>query len=671
MDKIARKGQFVWTGNTQSQNQHVVFRKQFVLENLPQRAVAHIAVDTKYWLYINGQLAVFEGGLFRESMPGSGYVDAVDLTPFLMPRENTLAVHVHYYGNEGRNSVNSGTPCFLLQCDALKLYSDASFSCMTHPAYYETGAPYPAYLYGGYNIGFDARKNLQHLYDQECSIQQFAPAVVVEDHAFGDMYERPIPLIKLQKLIKLEYNQLDGNSYSLKLPYAMALSPCFSIQAKTDTVIDIRTDRYTVNGGPGDNSNRYNGHRIEYICTEGDNRFESLHYLYGEELFITADNRIEINWLGYRESGYDTEIVGSYSSSCEILNKLVEKSARTLYVCMRDNFMDCPDRERGQWIGDVSIQISQIFFLLSTSARALVKKAINDFINLRKGDVLVGNVPGVHSSELPAQSLNAISELGMIAAYYRYTGDSEIIETVFEPCVRYLMLWGMSKNGLINHRTGNWDWPDHLHNTDKPVLSNAWYYSALKFARTMSGILGDHRFDDFLNSRISSIEQNFNNRFWKGDYYSSNGVVDDRSNAMAVLVGLCPEQFFQKIRFVLQTTFNASIYMEGYVLSALCEMGFYKDAYMRLRSRYYNLAVNENSTLWEDFYVLGTKNHAWSGSPAIIAFKYFMGIDTDDNFKSFTANPVPGLFEYQKVQFMLSDGELVTLEYGDNKLKQS
>jgi alpha-L-rhamnosidase len=671
MNKIVMKGQFIWTTDTKSPNQQVVFRKSFLLDRLPQQAIAHIAVDTKYWLYVNGELAVFEGGLFRESLPGSGYTDAVDLAPFLKPGENILAVHVQYFGNEGRNSVDSGTPCLLMQCDSLQLYSDESFFCMPHPAYYETEAPLPSYLYGGHNIGFDARKDRPNIYDEEGAIEGFQPAVVLGKDAFGDMYERPIPLIKLQERIKLDYTQLEENSWSLKLPYAMALSPCFSIIAKSGTVIDIRTDRYEINGGPGDNGNSYRGHRIEYICSEGENIFESLHYLYGEELLIATDKRIEIEWIGFRESGYDTEIVGTYSSSCEIMNSLVEKAARTLYVCMRDNFMDCPDRERGQWIGDVSVQIPQIFFLLSTSARALVKKAINDFINLRKEDVLVGNVPGVHSGELPAQSLNAISELGMIATYYHYTGDTEAIETAFAPCVRYLMLWDMGDNGLISHRDGDWNWVDHLHNSDIPVLSNTWYYSALKFARTMSGILDDHQFDKFINSRISSIEQNFNNQFWQGEYYSSNGVVDDRSNAMAVLVGLSKEQYNRKISFVLQTTFNASIYMEGYVLSALCEMGCYHEAYMRLRSRYYNLAVNENSTLWEDFFILGTKNHAWSGSPAMIAFKYFMGIDTDDNFKSYTVNPVPDLFDYQRVQFMLSDGKLVTVEYTDNEIRET
>ena len=291
---------------------------------------------------------------------------------------------------------------------------------------------------------------------------------------------------------------------------------------------------------------------------------------------------------------------------------------------MRDNFMDCPDRERGQWIGDVSVQVPQVFCLLSDSARLLVKKAINDFINLRKGDVLVGNVPGENSTELPAQSLNAISEFGMIAGYVKYSGDDSVLKDCFLPMVRYLKLYEMSGEGLVAHRNGDWPWLDHLYNQDAPVIENAWYYSALKFTRSTAETLKNREYDDFLNGRIRMIDENFSKKFWNGEYYSSGSVVDDRANALAVLSGLCPKENYEAVRSVLLKVFNASVYMENYVLMALCEMGYREDARRRMMSRYYTLAVNENSTLWEDFFVLGTRNHAWSGAPATIACRYLL-----------------------------------------------
>ena len=660
MQKLKLKAAPIWQKNSNHPNSHIVFRKSFKLSSLPSSAETYISVDTKYWLFINGQTVIREGGLFRESIPNGGYADKINISPFLKEGPNTIAIHVWYFGNEGRNNIDSGNAYLIFQCEELNLYSDSSFLCITHPAYCKTAPPYPFYLYGGHNLGFNANNDIDNIYSENCDKKGFEQAIKLDKSVSGDLYLRPIPLHWYSKKETGNYMTKGETKIIMKLPYAMQVHLCFDITAQKDTVIDIRTDRYLVNGGPND-LNTYNSQRIEYVCKEGLNTFESILYLFGEDVIITSDKPIKIEWLGYRESGYSSKIVGKYECSCEVINKLIKKAARTLYVCMRDNFMDCPDRERGQWIGDVSVQAPQVFFMMDKNAQLLLKKAISDFINLRKSNVLVGNVPGANFSELPPQSLNAISELGLISNYYEYTKDKEVIELSFVPCIKYLELWDFDENGLVRHRSGDWAWFDHLYNVDKPVLENAWYYSALKFAKTMSQILKDNSYDNFINSRMAKIEKNFNKTFWKNSLYSSCEVVDDRANALAVLSGLCQKENFSRVRDVLVSVSNSSIYMENYVLSALCEMGFYEDAYHRMVSRYYNLAMNENSTLWEDFYLLGTKNHAWSGAPVNIAFKYFLGIKTSDGFKSYTVNPVENLFDFQKAEFMINN-EIIKID---------
>jgi len=51
-------------------------------------------------------------------------------------------------------------------------------------------------------------------------------------------------------------------------------------------------------------------------------------------------------------------------------------------------------------------------------------------------------------------------------------------------------------------------------------------------------------------------------------------------------------------------------------------MGYVKEGEARMRARYKKLVENENSTLWEDFHALGTRNHAWSGGPLVFMRKY-------------------------------------------------
>lgn len=597
MEKIDFNAQWIWCEDNKRKNDFVLFKKTFTLESIPASAIAYIGVDTRYWLKVNGKAVVKEGGLLRESLPGCGYADEVELAPYLKAGRNTLEILAWFYGVGGRNNVNSGSGGLIFQCNALGLYSDKSFLCQRHPAYYTPTDSESSYLYGGGNVGFDNNKKTG----------KFTPATEYAN-VWGDCYRRPIPLFRYGR----------PHQYKDKLPYAMWYIVSFEVEGKQGEKIRVYSDRYQVNGGPGDEMHAYKGYFHEFTLKDGLNRCATINPVFGEKIIFSK----EVSHVQYVETGYDCDIIAQPPSSDRLLHSLITKAARTLYVCMRDNFMDCPDRERGQWIGDVSVQVPQVFYLLSDNARLLVKKAIYDFIHHRKGDVLVGNVPGEHFSELPAQSLNAISEVGMIASYVKFSGDTSILKDCFLPMVRYLKLYDMGADGLVIHRGGDWAWFDHLYNQDIPVLENAWYYSALQFARRTAETVGNDTYNDFLEKRIQSIQKAFNQTFWKGTYYASGGFVDDRANALAVLSGLCPSENYGAVRSVLLKVCNASVYMENYVLTALCEMGFTEDAYRRMMSRYYNLAVNDNTTLWEDFFVLGTRNHAWSGAPAAIAYQY-------------------------------------------------
>ena len=107
--------------------------------------------------------------------------------------------------------------------------------------------------------------------------------------------------------------------------------------------------------------------------------------------------------------------------------------------------------------------------------------------------------------------------------------------------------------------------------------------------------------------------------------------------AMAVLAGLVPKTKYPIIRKFLATHYNASPYMEKYVLEALCRMGYYEDALIRLEKRFGEMVASEYSTLWEGWEYTGgrgmqyksgngTYNHAWSGGGLTILSEFVAGI---------------------------------------------
>ena len=56
------------------------FRKEVTLDKVPDSVIAKIAVESRYWLYINGEMVVFEGGLKRGPNREDSYYDKVDIT---------------------------------------------------------------------------------------------------------------------------------------------------------------------------------------------------------------------------------------------------------------------------------------------------------------------------------------------------------------------------------------------------------------------------------------------------------------------------------------------------------------------------------------------------------------------------------------------------------------
>ncbi|GAB4557275.1 MAG: glycoside hydrolase family 78 protein [Anaerolineae bacterium] len=75
---------------------HGFFRRTFTLDRVPDRVPARITADSRYVLYVNGQ-EVARGPI--RSQPRRMFYDLLDLAPFLQVGENTVAIHVRFYGH--------------------------------------------------------------------------------------------------------------------------------------------------------------------------------------------------------------------------------------------------------------------------------------------------------------------------------------------------------------------------------------------------------------------------------------------------------------------------------------------------------------------------------------------------------------------------------------------
>jgi alpha-L-rhamnosidase len=645
-----------YTGQDKT-NTWLAFRKKFNMDVFPGKGIARIAVDSKYWLWLNGELVVFEGQLKRGPTPSDTYYDEVDLTPFLKQGENTLAILVWYFGKNGFSHHSSGRAGLIFELytdNKLTLISDRSWKARVHPAYYyDPGGLQPNYRLPESNVCFDAREDIPNWTEADYSDIGWPLADIVAKGGaapWNKLIKRPIPLWKNWGLLSYKDHPdlpfiSSGEPVHCVLPSNIQITPYFEVEAINGQKINIHTDNYLVGIVPTV--------RAEYITKDSIQKYESLGWMNGHQVSYLFPKGIKVLDLKYRETGFDTDFAGAFFCNDSFFNQLWEKSRRTLYVTMRDTYMDCPDRERAQWWGDAVNELGEAFYALSPSSHTLAKKGILELLNWQRTDgSIYSPVPsGNYDRELPMQMLNSIGFYGLWT-YYLHSGDLETIKTVYLGIKKYLLLWKIDNNGRVIPRAGGWTWGDWGANKDMEILFNCWYYLALEGFRNLSKVMQNQQNIEWCDEQKELIKKAFNKTFWNKKEYRSpdyTGKTDDRANALAVLSHLAEPEYYPAIATILQTEFHASPYMEKYVLEALYKMDYPEIALRRMKKRYLPMVDHSYTTLWENWTLPekgksgGTNNHAWSGGPLTLLSQYAAGVSPlEAGYATFQVKPQLG-----------------------------
>ncbi len=654
--------------NLTEKNVWLCFNKKLSLENIPQELIAHISADSKYWLYINGETVVFEGSVKRGPDENSGYYDSINIAPYLKEGENSICALVWFWGDQKNYSYNSsGQGGFIFEAvnDDITIITDNSWKVKKHNSYINSPLYQPNYRLPEYSIYYDARNEFGDWLSGDFDFSAWESATEYAlggEGAYGKLYPRGIPMLKDFGLKDYE-NSKDYENYTVKnllgekitvnIPYNAQVTTYMKIVAPKGEKIRITTENTPIGAVS-----------TTYITKDGEQEFEALGWVNGEHITYSIPKGVTVVSLKYRETGYNSEICGDFKCDDEFMNSLWQKSLRTLYVTMRDNFMDCPDRERAQWWGDITSEMYMTMYSMDSNSYLLYQKGAQAMISHTDDSKVLQTVVPICEDyfELPVQQLAGI--VGFLT-YYEYTGDKALIENIYTPVLDYLKLWEMGDNNLVVHRQGSWDWPDWGKHADMTAIENAWVYYALWATEEMAKILEKDEDISFITQRKDAIAKGYK-ALWTEDGFKSEDVKepDDRANALAVLAGLASKEQYDTIKNVLTTTQNSSPYMEYYVLESLCKMGEYELARDRIKDRYEGMVSADYSTLWENWDMYwGTKNHAWSGGPLVIMSKHFAGI-----------TPISAGYEKVKIdpQYALTDSMnctvpsvkgLITLNY--------
>lgn len=646
------KGKYIYYTSKNPKDTYVAFRKRFQLNAIPKKAILSLTGDSKITLYVNGKLAIVDGILKRGTTRVDSYYQDYDILPYLKAGWNTLAFELDYFGRSGNSSLDSqrGGLLFDLDMNDITISSDSSVKAKKLNSYKNLSALKDDYPYHDMNsylaerdIYFDAREK-EDFMKEDFDDSSWENAQIVAEPGYlpyGETYFSDVPPFDFDSEIT-EMTLLEGilnetlssdTIFTFALEENMQFLPYFEIEAPKGSHIVYYTNTRT--------TQNLESFVDDYIACEGKQSYLQHYWRSGYQFIMEVPKGVKVLKAGYIRTKYHSSREGKFNSDDENLNTLFTKAANTLDICMRDTYMDCPERERSPYTGDAANQIAETMYALDEDGFRLAKKTLLSLLGWVGDDhVIPTRMPSGVINEIPMQNL---AFLVTAYDYYLQSGDADTMKKVYPIFVEYLRLWNMLPSGLVEYRDGSFPWVDWGENADSLVMENAWYSYALKRVMALGEDLNVLSLEEktFLQGQYDSIKKNFYSEFYvenvgfvsmvegsdgKESYRHS---IEERGNALAVLAGLVREEDYPLMKKVLTENTYASPYMERFVLEALCEMGYLEEAKERMLSRYEGMIKKDISTLWESWSsdsVDGTINHGWSGGPLVILGKYFSGI---------------------------------------------
>lgn len=674
--------EWIWT-RASVEDSWVVLRKTFDLA-ADTDATAYIASVDKYVLFVNGEPVQLDGCLKRGPSPLDTYYDELNLS--LKAGRNVIAALVAFNGRSGDGSIvptalnSEGDEYtqagFLFEMDAAgtKIASDASWKATRHDGYKNRisgGKEYVRYdqssMLAERNVWYNAADSIGDFASADFDDSGWENAYRIAaagDIPFGKLYASIIDPPVSGELVDFagvpSGALAEDTTLTLDLPGNIQFTWYVELTAPAGKHLTVYTDTYT------DRDNLPN-FKDTYVTAEGAQSYENWPWRSGSRLIIEAEAGVELTRVAYRPSGAAAEKAGSFTSSDAALDQLWQESLNTVIICMRDTYMDCPERERGPYMGDASNQIDAALYGLDEGGLEMTKKAILACIAwTTDSGAIPSRAPSVKPQEIPNQSLAFMTSA---YHYWLHSGDRETMTAYYGVFLDYLRLFEM-KDGLPVYRPGSWQWNDWGNRIDSDLLQTGFYYYALATADKLAADLGISEGRDFLAERMADIEANWRDAFYTEEGFRSAGskYVDERGNALLALSGLAGEEDWELITKVIMSTYEASPFTEKYILEALCVMGRTDLALERIRIRYAPMLTDRWDTLWEQFNDnVGTYNHGWSAAPMYILSRYAAGIaPTSGGWETWELSPSDALESFECTEWT-PKGEISVKKDG-NKL---
>ena len=651
-------------------NLHTLFRKKVTIKEMPDRVFLDISADDFYKLYINGKY-VTQGP--AQSYPFYYYYNRVDVTDYLTEGENIVAVHVYYQGLIAR-AFNSGDYRQGMIAELIGVNGqdyDVKNPILSGRQYMDDTWKFTrTYEYGtsgiiGYRTQYleyiDNRLKLDGWKELDFDDANWETAALKHDMDYQLVLQRTENVV-LEERYPVEVRELKDGYF---LDFGENLTGVFYMKAKGHAGAEVQIlmgEELTEEGLVRSRMRCSTVYEDGLILAEGENELEQYDYKcfryvqlryvqpgslarhmeaqnpnleFPEQTGEVAEKPELYDFrVDFRHYPFDDSKVPCISDDA-LIQGIWRIGRNAVRLCTQEQFMDCPHREKGQYLGDL-VTTGHAYSVL-TGDTEYIRKVLIDFANstrICKGMLAVA--PGNLMQEIADSSLEYAY---ILLLYYHLSKDKELLKELLPVAEGVESYFDHFRNeaGLIeNVKTKNniVDWPKNLRddydfdiNTITPGdgchnVINALYYGTKLCIEKIKDILGIP-----YDNQTVALKQSFIDAFYKEE----TGLFVDstisnhsamHSNIYPLFFGMAPEgnKIADSYR---ERGFKCNVGLAYYVLYGLMRAGEKELAYEMIINKseqsWYNMLKEGATTGFEAWGKDQKWNtslcHGWAGNP--------------------------------------------------------
>lgn len=501
-EPVVPSGGFAAAIDLNAKESHALFRKNFALARIPNRAPARITADSRYALYVNGH--ELGRGPIRSQFRRLHY-DLYDIAPYLHTGENVIAVYVKYYGQEkafwspatpnrslGKNGVmvfecDLGEVGWLVSDDTWKAKKASAWDHQSADERNVVAEGVPVEIFDARQFPFDWKKvgfddsgwgQGQIVHAMMSGLYRSQPPT----HPYGPLYPRSIgqltgelrkpASIQVETLPELEIeatsspmDRVDqaiavpraGQPQEQALPVQLAVPNSggvwlkidmgrivsgfvqFEIEGAAGTVFDLSYTEEPIRLGTHFGRMRSGTRYTLRGTNDCFGLFDTIGFRYAYILVHSSTGKVVLQDFRVQEYQHPWQETASFECPEPELERIFRAGIRTVQLCSPDAFVDCPTREQRAWTGDGVVH-------------QMVHLAANRDWRLAKRYIELGNSPR-NDGILPMFTVSMLEMMGSFTLpdwsmhwlhgvynWYRYSGDRDAI-LAWLPTAARILRW--------------------------------------------------------------------------------------------------------------------------------------------------------------------------------------------------------------------------------------